>query len=228
MLELKNILNNDCITVTGKAMGENLKAFLKASRREVIRSFEKPFADNGGVAVLYGNLAPSGSIVKPAAVPDHLMTFTGKAKVFVSEDDAVDAILNGDIKENTVLVLAYEGPKGGPGMPEMYRPMKSLEGMGLSDSCALITDGRFSGSNRGCFVGDISPEASEFGSIATVQNDDEILIDIPNKKISLLVSDEEIEKRKSVLKPIEKGVPSGVLSRYKKYSKSASEGAVIE
>ena len=228
MLELKNILNNDCITVTGKAMGENLKAFLKVSRREVIRSFEKPFADNGGVAVLYGNLAPSGSIVKPAAVPDHLMTFTGKAKVFVSEDDAVDAILNGDIKENTVLVLAYEGPKGGPGMPEMYRPMKSLEGMGLSDSCALITDGRFSGSNRGCFVGHISPEASEFGSIATVQNDDEILIDIPNKKISLLVSDEEIEKRKSVLKPIEKGVPSGVLSRYKKYSKSASEGAVIE
>ena len=107
------------------------------------------------------------------------MTFTGKAKVFVSEDDAVDAILNGDIKENTVLVLAYEGPKGGPGMPEMYRPMKSLEGMGLSDSCALITDGRFSGSNRGCFVGHISPEASEFGSIATVQNDDEILIDIP-------------------------------------------------
>lgn len=228
MLELKNILNNDCITVTGKAMGENLKAFLKVSRREVIRSFEKPFADNGGVAVLYGNLAPSGSIVKPAAVPDHLMTFTGKAKGFVSEDDAVDAILNGDIKENTVLVLAYEGPKGGPGMPEMYRPMKSLEGMGLSDSCALITDGRFSGSNRGCFVGHISPEASEFGSIATVQNDDEILIDIPNKKISLLVSDEEIEKRKSVLKPIEKGVPSGVLSRYKKYSKSASEGAVIE
>ena len=141
---------------------------------------------------------------------------TGKRISIKDTRGIIDAILNGDIKENTVLVLAYEGPKGGPGMPEMYRPMKSLEGMGLSDSCALITDGRFSGSNRGCFVGHISPEASEFGSIATVQNDDEILIDIPNKKISLLVSDEEIEKRKSVLKPIEKGVPSGVLSRYKK------------
>lgn len=228
MHELKNLLHSDCLTVSGKSVGENLRDFSDSSRHEVIRSIDEPFADNGGVAVLYGNLAPNGSIVKPAAVPEKLMTFKGKAKVFISEDDAVDAIMNGDIKENTVLVLSYEGPKGGPGMPEMYRPMKSLEGMGLSNSCALITDGRFSGSNRGCFVGHISPEASECGTVAAVRNGDEILIDIPNKKIELLIGDNEIKKRKSELKPIEKSVPNGVLSRYKKYSTSASDGAIVE
>ena len=136
--------------------------------------------------------------------------------------------MNGDVKENTVLVLAYEGPKGGPGMPEMYRPMKSLEGMGLSNSCTLITDGRFSGSNRGCFVGHISPEASERGAIAVVRDGDEILIDIPNKKIELLVDDEEVERRKANCSFIEKTVSNGVLSRYKKYSTSALDGALVE
>ena len=194
----------------------------------MIHSIDSPFADNGGVAVLYGYLAPEGSIVKPAAVPEDMKIFKGRAKVFTSEDDAVEAILNGKIKKDTVLVLAYEGPKGGPGMPEMYRPMKSLEGMGLSSSCAIITDGRFSGSNRGCFVGHISPEASEGGTIAIVQDDDEILIDIVNKRITLLISDEEIQNRRSDLKLLEKKVSGGVLSRYKKYSRSAANGAVIE
>lgn len=228
MLELESILNTKSVTVTGETVKKNLSHFSKTTRREVIHCVDHPFADNGGVAVLYGNLAPNGSIVKPAAVPENLMVFKGKAKVFTSEDDAVNAILNGEIKENTALVLAYEGPKGGPGMPEMYRPMKSLEGMELSSSCAIVTDGRFSGSNRGCFVGHISPEASEGGNIAIVQDDDEILIDIVNKNITLLVSDEEIENRKSNLKIIEKEVQNGVLSRYKKYSKSAADGAVIE
>ena len=228
MLELESILNTDSVTVTGETVKKNLSHFSKTTRREVVHSVDHPFADNGGVAVLYGNLAPNGSIVKPAAVPENLMVFKGKAKVFTSEDDAVNAILNGEIKENTALVLAYEGPKGGPGMPEMYRPMKSLEGMQLSSSCAIVTDGRFSGSNRGCFVGHISPEASEGGNIAIVRDDDEILIDIVNKNITLLVSDEEIENRKSNLKIIEKEVQNGVLSRYKKYSKSAADGAVIE
>lgn len=228
MLELKSLLNTACLTVTGETVEKNLSVFSETSRREVIHSIDSPFADNGGVAVLYGNLAPEGSIVKPAAVPEDMKIFKGRAKVFTSEDDAVEAILNGKIKKDTVLVLAYEGPKGGPGMPEMYRPMKSLEGMGLSSSCAIITDGRFSGSNRGCFVGHISPEASEGGTIAIVQDDDEVLIDIVNKRITLLISDEEIQNRRSDLKLLEKKVSGGVLSRYKKYSRSAANGAVIE
>lgn len=228
MCELKKIINIDCITVTGETVERNLSHFSRTTRREVIHSINSPFADNGGVAVLYGNLAPNGAVVKPAAVPKNLMAFKGKSRVFTSEDDAVSAILNGDIKESTVLVLAYEGPKGGPGMPEMYRPMKSLEGMGLSDSCAIVTDGRFSGSNRGCFVGHISPEASEGGNIALVCDNDEILIDIENRKLSLLISDEELDKRKKEWRKLEKDVPYGVLTRYKKYSKSAVDGAVVE
>lgn len=228
MKELESVLNKNCLSVNSKKLGENLKNVSFTSRREVIKPFNFPFAKNGGVAVLYGNLAENGSIVKPAAIPENLKTFKGTAMVFNSEDESVDAILNGEVKPNTVLILAYEGPKGGPGMPEMYRPMKSLEGMGLSNSCALITDGRFSGSNRGLFVGHISPEAAEKGTIALVQNGDEILIDIPNKKISLLLSDDEIKERKSKLILIEKKVQNGVLSKYKKHSKSASDGAITE
>lgn len=148
MKELEPLLHTDCMTVTGRSVKENLKEMPFTSRREVIRSLAEPFHPDGGVAILTGNLAPMGAVVKPAAIPDHLMTMTGKAKVYQSEQEACEAILAGEVKPNTMVVLRYEGPKGGPGMPEMYRPMKCLEGMNRASDCAIVTDGRFSGSNR--------------------------------------------------------------------------------
>ena len=145
--------------MTGHTVGENLEKFPDTTRREIIRPFSDPFFQSGGVAVLHGNIAPNGCVIKPAAVPAHMFRYQGVAQVFHTEESSYEAVLRGDVKPGTCMVLMYEGPKGGPGMPEMYKTMKYLEGMGLSDSCALITDGRFSGSNRGLFVGHISPEA---------------------------------------------------------------------
>ncbi|WP_432627105.1 dihydroxy-acid dehydratase [Brotaphodocola sp.] len=228
MKEIEKKLNTDCITVTGRTIGENLKDQPFTERREVIRTTDDPFHANGGVAVLKGNLAPYGAVVKPAAIPENLMKFSGKAVVFKSEQEACSAILDGKVKENTVLVLAYEGPKGGPGMPEMYRPMKCLEGMNLSGSCALVTDGRFSGSNRGCFVGHISPEAYEGGCLGLVQDGDVIEIDVENRKITLDVPDEVLEARRADWKPVEKTLKPGYLNVYKRISRSAAQGAVVE
>ena len=228
MKELLPILNGDVMTVSGKTLKENLSIVPSSPRREVIRELEDPFAKEGGVSVLTGNLSPMGCVVKPAAVPENLMCMEGPAQVFDSENEAIEAILEDEVKPGTVLVLRYEGPKGGPGMPEMYRPMKSLEGMGLSDSCALITDGRFSGSNRGCFVGHISPEAYEGGLLGLVENGDIIKIDIPNSKLELLVSDEEIEKRRKNWHRTEKDVAHGYLETYRRVSKSAAQGAVVD
>ena len=228
MKELLPILNGDVMTVSGKTLKENLSIVPSSPRREVIRELEDPFAKEGGVSVLTGNLSPMGCVVKPAAVPENLMCMEGPAQVFDSENEAIEAILEDEVKPGTVLVLRYEGPKGGPGMPEMYRPMKSLEGMGLSDSCALITDGRFSGSNRGCFVGHISPEAYEGGLLGLVENGDMIKIDIPNSKLELLISDEEIEKRKKNWHRVEKDVAHGYLETYRRVSKSAAQGAVVD
>lgn len=194
----------------------------------VIRTAEHPFSPEGGVAVLHGNLAPDGCVIKPAAVPQDMMYFSGTAVVYDSEQESIDAILGGKVKQGSVVVLRYEGPKGGPGMPEMYRPMKCLEGMGLSGSCALITDGRFSGSNRGCFVGHISPEASEGGLLAVVKDGDRIEIDIPNRSIRLDITEEETEARLRNWTPKIKDVKRGYLSIYQKNSKSAAEGAVVE
>ena len=194
----------------------------------MIRPVEEPFSEEGGVAVLHGNIAPDGCVVKPAAVPPDMMCFSGRALVYDSEQEAVEAILSGRVCPGSVLVLRYEGPKGGPGMPEMYRPMKSLEGMGLSGSCALITDGRFSGSNRGCFVGHISPEAGEGGILAVVQNGDKIEIDIPGRSIRLLVSEEEITRRLQGWEPKVKDIKQGYLEIYQRSSRSAAEGAVVE
>lgn len=194
----------------------------------MIRTAEDPFHQDGGVAVLKGNLAPFGAVVKPAAIPEQLMHFTGKAVVFQSEQEACSAILDGKVKPHSVLVLAYEGPKGGPGMPEMYRPMKCLEGMDLSLSCALITDGRFSGSNRGCFVGHISPEAYEGGCLALVQDGDEIEIDVKNRSLTLHVDEAVLAERKAQWTPVEKTLKPGYLNVYKRISCSAAQGAVIE
>lgn len=228
MRELEELLNLECIGVTGGTVENVLAGEAGSLREEVIRSRKQPFALTGGVAVLRGNLAPLGAVVKPAAIPEHLMRVQGQAVVFHSEQEACEAILAGKVKAGSMVVLRYEGPKGGPGMPEMYRPMKCLEGMNLSDSCTIITDGRFSGSNRGCFVGHISPEAYEGGVLALVENGDEILVDVAQRKLELLVTEDVLEqRRKNWVRP-EKELKDGYLNTYRRISKSAAEGAVVE
>ncbi|WP_422528504.1 dihydroxy-acid dehydratase [Serratia fonticola] len=225
--EIASLMDKSALTVSGQTKGE-LMAQTPASRRpEVIRSLAIPVRNEAGVAVLHGNLSPLGCVVKPAAVPESLMVFHGPAMVFNSEQESVDAIMSGSIPAGSVLVLRYEGPKGGPGMPEMYKPMKCLEGMGLSDSCALITDGRFSGSNRGLFVGHISPEAVEGGLLGLVEEGDEITIDIPQRLLMLHVSDETIALRKKNWQQVNKEVPRGFLRLYRRWALPAAQGAVL-
>lgn len=228
MKELGELIHKECITVTGSTVEQNLKVYSGSIRPEVIRSMSNPFHKEGGVAVLTGNLAPLGGVAKPAAIPAQLLYMRAKAKVFIGEQSACKAILSGEVKPGTIIVLRYEGPKGGPGMPEMYRPMKCLEGTGLSESCALITDGRFSGSNRGCFIGHISPEAYEGGTIALIEDSDTILIDIKNRKIELLVDEDVLAERKKAWVRPEKELKPGYLNTYKRISKSAADGAIVE
>lgn len=228
MKELEDLLHPDCMTVTGKPVAAVLENGKGSIRKEVIRSRQQPFAETGGVAILRGNLAPLGAVVKPAAIPEHLMRVRGKAVVFHSEQEACEAILNGDVEAGSMVVLRYEGPKGGPGMPEMYRPMKCLEGMNLSDSCTIITDGRFSGSNRGCFVGHISPEAYEGGALALVEDGDVISIDVPLRKLELEVSEAVLAQRRDRWVRPEKELKDGYLNTYRRISRSAAEGAVVE
>lgn len=228
MKELEPLLHGQCINVDGRTLKEVLKDFSNTNLREVIKPLKEPFNETGGVAVLTGNLAPLGAVVKPAAIPKNLMKIEGKARVFQSEQEACEGILKGQVKENTIIVLRYEGPKGGPGMPEMYRPMKCLEGMNLSNTCALITDGRFSGSNRGCFVGHISPEAYEGSTLAIVEDGDIIRIDVDKRELTLLVDEKVIEERKTRWVKPEKEIRSGYLNTYKKICRSAAEGAVVE
>ncbi|MDO5352000.1 MAG: dihydroxy-acid dehydratase [Succinatimonas sp.] len=225
--ELRKVLNLDAITCVQKTKGEVLDASSKTSNENIIKSFDAPHRHDAGVAVLSGNISPLGCVVKPAAVPLNMLKFTGKAVVFNSEDEANAAIISGQISKGSVLVLRYEGPKGGPGMPEMYKPMKYLEGMGLADSCALITDGRFSGSNRGLFVGHISPEAYEGGIIGLVNDGDEICIDIEKRSIHLNVSCELLEKRCQLYQCVKKEVPHGFLRIYQKLAVSAANGAYL-
>jgi dihydroxy-acid dehydratase len=226
-VEIAKLLDLNALTVTGKTKAELLAQTRPSRRPEVIHTLAIPVRNEAGVAVLHGNLSPLGCVVKPAAVPDHLMRFSGPAVVFNSEQESVDAIMSGQIKPGSALVLRYEGPKGGPGMPEMYKPMKSLEGMDLSDSCALITDGRFSGSNRGLFVGHISPEAVEGGELALVQDGDEISIDIPARTLTLHVSEAELAQRRKTWQPVDKEVPRGFLRLYRRWAMPAAQGAVL-
>lgn len=225
--ELVSLLHTGCLTVNGQTKGEWLAGVPRTSRKEVIRTLAIPVRSEAGVAVLHGNLSPLGCVVKPAAVPENLMTFSGPAVIFNSEDEAITAILSGEIKPGSALVLRYEGPKGGPGMPEMYKPMKVLEGMGLADSCALVTDGRFSGSNRGLFVGHISPEASEGGWLALVEPGDIIDIDIPARRLEVRVSQETMDERRERWQPVEKPVPRGFLRLYRRWALPAAQGAVL-
>lgn len=228
MKELEAYLHTGCRTVCGRTVEENLENTPVTARRDVIRPASDPFRPDGGIAVLRGNLAPLGAVVKPAAIPEALQQFSGKAKVFQSEQEACAAILNGEVSPGTIVVLRYEGPKGGPGMPEMYRPMKALEGMGLAGSCAIVTDGRFSGSNRGLFAGHVSPEAYEGGTLALVEDGDIIRLDVPARTLVLEVSEEKLAERRKHWKRVEKDVPAGYLRTYRNISRSAAEGAVIK
>ena len=225
--ELEPLLNTGCTTVEGD-MAARLRASKPSTRREVIRPLDDPFRKDGGIAVLKGNLAPLGSVIKPASVPEAMLHFEGTARVFNSEDEAVESIASGSIRPGTVLVLRYEGPKGGPGMPEMYLPMKELEGMGLAGTCALVTDGRFSGSNRGLFVGHISPEAAEGGLIALVRDGDPVRIDVPGRELTLQVDEKKLDERRKHWVPVVKQVPRGYLDTYRERSCSAAQGAVVK
>ncbi|MFN3472108.1 MAG: dihydroxy-acid dehydratase, partial [Aquificaceae bacterium] len=195
---------------------------------EVIRRIEDPYSKEGGIAILFGNLAPEGAVVKTAGVDPKMLVFKGKAICFNSEEEAIEGIMGGKVKEGHVVVIRYEGPKGGPGMREMLSPTSAIMGMGLGDKVALITDGRFSGGTRGACVGHISPEAASGGPIGIVQEGDEILIDIPNRKIELLIEEEEFKRRMENFKPLQKEIKSPWLKRYVKFVASASKGAVLE
>lgn len=221
-------VDGDVMTVTGKTMAENLEEykFIYPENRKIIRPLDDPFSPNGGLAVLQGNLAPDTAITKPGAFDKSLYHFEGKARVFDSEDAANAAILDNQIVAGDVVVIRYEGPKGGPGMREMYRAMKYMHGQGLALKTALVTDGRFSGTNNGCFVGHISPEAAEGGPLAIVEDGDIIVIDVNEGLLELKVSDEEIARRLANWKRPEKFIPQGYLRRYAKHVSSASKGAV--
>ncbi|MDO9544838.1 MAG: dihydroxy-acid dehydratase [Synergistaceae bacterium] len=230
MKELGDDIDLSCMTVTGKNLGENLKAWPDrfGVDRRVIRTKEDPFCRSGGLAVLRGNLAPGTGITKPIAMDPSMYHFSGPARVFDCEEDANRAILDGNIKEGDVLVIRYEGPKGGPGMREMYFAMKLLYGRGLAKKTAIITDGRFSGTNNGCFVGHISPEAAEGGPIAAVADGDIITIDVEKKKLDVDLSPEELEARlKDWKRPPQKEL-KGVLGIYAKLAASAAEGGMMK
>ncbi|MBQ0042289.1 MAG: dihydroxy-acid dehydratase [Lachnospiraceae bacterium] len=221
------LLNTDCMTVTGKTVGENVKN-CKNLDETVIRPLSNPYSTTGGLAVLKGNLAPDGSVVKRSAVVPEMMVHTGPARVFDCEEDAIAAIKGGKIVAGDVVVIRYEGPKGGPGMREMLNPTSAIAGMGLGASVALITDGRFSGASRGASIGHVSPEAAVGGPIALVEEGDTITVDIPGYAITLHVSDEELAKRKANWTPREPKVTTGYLSRYEKLVTSGNRGAVLQ
>ncbi len=218
---------NDCTTVSGlttKEIAESAEIY----DDDIIRSIDNAYSKEGGIAILRGNLAPGGAVVKQSAVDKSMMQCTGTARVFNSEEDANKAILGEKIKAGDVVVIRYEGPKGGPGMREMLNPTAAITGMGLEKSVALITDGRFSGGTRGPAIGHISPEASVGGPIGLIKEGDKIKIDIPGRRVDLLIDDSEFEKRKAAFKPVKKDIPRGYLQRYSKIVKSAGDGAVFE
>ena len=226
-LNKKGLLYTDLMTVTGKTVAENIAGCVNKNP-EVIRPIDNPYSEIGGIAVLKGNLAPDTAVVKRSAVVPEMMVHEGPARVFDCEEDAIAAITGGKIVEGDVVVIRYEGPKGGPGMREMLNPTSAIAGMGLGSTVALITDGRFSGASRGASIGHVSPEAAVGGPIALVEEGDRILIDIPNNKLELLVSDEELAARKAKWQPREPRVTTGYLARYAKMVTSGNRGAILE
>ena len=229
MKELADIglLNTDCMTVTGQTIGENIKDAVNRNP-EVIRTIDNPYSKTGGLAVLKGNLAPDGSVVKRSAVVEEMLVHEGPARVFDCEEDAIAAIKGGQIVSGDVVVIRYEGPKGGPGMREMLNPTSAIAGMGLGSSVALITDGRFSGASRGASIGHVSPEAAVGGPIAFVEEGDIISINIPEMTLELKVSDEELAARKAKWQPKEPKVTTGYLARYAKMVTSGNRGSILE
>lgn len=225
-LSKKNLLKLDCMTVTGKTVGENIKDAYNRNE-EIIRPIDNPYSQSGGIAVLKGNVAPDGCVVKQSAVADEMMQHRGPARVFDSEEEAITAIYGKEIKAGDVVVIRYEGPKGGPGMREMLNPTSAICGMGLGESVALITDGRFSGATRGAAIGHVSPEAAAGGNIALIQNGDMISIDIRNFKINVEVSDEELAKRREKWVCPAPRINSGYIARYAKLVSSADKGAIL-
>lgn len=222
-----NLIHLDLITVTGKTVKQNI-ANAHIANPEVIRTIDNPYDNTGGIAILWGNLAPEGAVVKQSAVAPEMMKRQGPARVFDSEPDAAKAILSGKINKGDVIVVRYEGPKGGPGMQEMLTPTAAIAGIGLDKDVALITDGRFSGGSRGAAIGHISPEAAEGGPIALVKEGDIISIDIPNHKLEVLLSKDELKKRKKAWKPAPPKITEGYLYRYSKMVTSAAQGAVFK
>ncbi len=221
------VINEKVMTVSGKVVGANLKS-ARVLNDDVIRPLSNPYSKQGGIAILRGNLAPDGGVVKQSAVAQAMQVNEGRARVFDCEDDAITAILGGKIKGGDIVVIRYEGPKGGPGMREMLSPTSAIVGMGLDKTVALLTDGRFSGGTQGAAIGHISPEAAEGGPIALVKEGDIIAIDIPAKKLNLNVSDAELDKRRKALKPRQPAITTGYLARYAKMVTSASTGAVFK
>ncbi|MFR5169608.1 MAG: dihydroxy-acid dehydratase [Clostridium paraputrificum] len=226
-LSKKNLIHLDCITATGKTQGENIKG-KKVKDYSIVRPIEEPYSETGGIAILRGNLAKDGAVVKRSAVAPEMLKHKGAARVYDSEEEAIEAIMGKQIKAGDVIVIRYEGPKGGPGMREMLSPTSAIAGMGLDKEVALITDGRFSGATKGASIGHVSPEAAEGGVIALVEEGEIISIDINAGKLELEVSDEELEGRRKSLKPVEPKVTEGYLARYAKLVSSASTGAVFK
>ena len=226
-LTKKNLLNLDCMTVTGKTVGENIADSVNRNP-EVIRPIDNPYSTTGGLAILKGNLAPDSGVVKRSAVVPEMMVHEGPARVFDCEEDAIAAILGGKIVAGDVVVIRYEGPKGGPGMREMLNPTSAIAGMGLGSSVALITDGRFSGASRGASIGHVSPEAAVGGPIALVEEGDIISINIPENKLELKVSDEVLAERRAKWQPREPKITTGYLARYAAMVTSGNRGAILE
>jgi len=226
LYELKTVINLNTMNVSGKSVREIISG-VNYVNNEVIRKISNPYRNEGGIAVLYGNLAPNGAIIKSSGVSPSMMKFVGNAAVYDSEEAAMENISKGSVKEGDVVVIRYEGPKGGPGMREMLAPTSQIVGMGLGEKVALITDGRFSGGTRGPCIGHISPEAQEGGPIALINNGDKIEIDIPARKLNMLVPDEELNKRKLKISKKPKKIDYGYLSRYADMVSSADEGAIV-
>jgi dihydroxy-acid dehydratase len=226
MREILTLLHGDALTVSGKTVAENVTD-TETRDSSIIRTAADPWSKEGGLAVLRGNLAPNTAITKPAAIEPQMRKFTGKARCFNSEESANQAILDGKVHEGEVVVIRYEGPKGGPGMREMCKAMKLIYGKGLTLKTALLTDGRFSGTNNGCFVGHVSPEAAEGGPLAVVEDADLITIDIPNRNLHLHISDEEIESRLAKWQRPEPKFKRGYLALYSRLAESADKGAII-
>lgn len=225
--QIAGIIDLNVMTVSGKTVGANLKG-AKVLKKDVIRPIDNPYSKEGGIAILRGSLAPEGAVVKQSAVAENMLVNKGRARVFDSEEEALSAILGGKIKPGDAVVIRYEGPKGGPGMREMLAPTSAIVGMGLDTTTILLTDGRFSGGTRGAAIGHISPEAAEGGPIGLVKDGDIIAIDIPKKKLTLEVTEEELKKRRKEFKPKVPAIQSGYLARYARMVTSASTGAIFK